>query len=249
MEDEGRGKRDEGRLTLGSLLTRRYVFPFLVVFVILACNKFCGLPCILCYSVKIFNLSGLAKEYANYADVIFKTVMFAMTLVACVLVDVKGRKFLLKIGTGTIFCSLVLIGFSFFALEHGWLPKGALTGTMVAVGVVVYIAGYSIGPGVCVWLVMTELLPARIRAVGMGIVLFVNHFVSMGMQYAFLPAGEHFGFSAFWTFCAASGVVYYLTVRFGMPETKGMELTEIERWYSGKNEPASCGGSADRVSS
>ena len=224
----------EGKLTLSSLLTRRYVVPFLIVFVILACNKLCGLPCILCYSVKIFNLSGLAKEYANYADVIFKTVMFVMTMVACVLVDVKGRKYLLKLGTGTIFFSLLLIGISFFAIEHGWLAKGGLTGMMVAVGVVFFIAGYSIGPGVCVWLVMTELLPARIRAVGMGIVLFVNHFVSMGMQYAFLPAGEAFGFGSFWVFCAVSGVVYFLAVRFGMPETKGMALEDVEKWYDTK---------------
>lgn len=221
-------------LTLRALLTRRYAFPFAVVFLILSCNKLCGLPCILCYSVKLFNLSGLAKEYANWADVAFKTVMFAMTLLACALVDVKGRKFLLKLGTGTIFFSTVLISAAFFAIERGVLPAGGLTGSLVAAGVVVFIAGYSVGPGVCVWLVMTELLPTRIRAVGMGVVLFVNHFVSMGMQWAFLPAGESFGYGGVWAFCAVSAVLYWLVSAFGMPETKGKSFEEIEAWYCRK---------------
>ncbi len=221
-------------LTFGTLMTRQYVFPFVVVFLILSCNKLCGLPCILCYSVKLFNLSGLAKEYANWADVAFKTVMFVMTLLACVLVDVKGRKFLLKLGTGTIFFSTVLISGVFFAIERGVVPAGGLTGLLVAIGVVVFIAGYSVGPGVCVWLVMTELLPNRIRAVGMGVVLFVNHFVSMGMQWAFLPAGESFGYGGVWAFCAVSAVLYWAVSAFGMPETKGKSFEEIEAWYKGR---------------
>ena len=35
-------------------------------------------------------------------------------------------------------------------------------------------------------------------------------------------------------FCAVCALVYFFAVRFGMPETKGMQLGDLEKWYDEK---------------
>ena len=48
---------------------------------------------------------------------------------------------------------------------HGW---------MVAIGLYLFMAFYALGPGVCVWLALSELMPTRIRSNGMSIALVLN---------------------------------------------------------------------------
>ena len=90
----------------------------------------------------------------------------------------------------------------------------------------------------CVWLVMTELLPSRIRAVGMSIVLFINNFASTAMLAIFLPVGERIGYGILFFVCAASAGIYLATVRIFMPETKGRALDEIEAEFARKYSPS-----------
>ena len=229
--DEKRTDKPRVLDSLALLLDKRFVIPFVIVFVIVSCNKLCGLPFVLCYSVKIFQSCGLDGTWANWTDTVFKSVMFGGTALACVLVDRAGRKVLLGVGTMGACLSMLVIGCSFFAIEHGLLVKGGLTGLAVAIGVVSFIGFYSVGPGVCVWLVMTEVLPAKIRAIGMSVILLANHFISSCQQLSFLPVGERVGYAPIFFFCAVCALVYFFAVRFGMPETKGMKLEDVEKWY------------------
>ena len=61
---------------------------------------------------------------------------------------------------------------------HGWL---------VALGLYLFMAFYAMGPGVCVWLALSELMPTRIRSNGMSITLLVNQLVSTILAGIFLP--------------------------------------------------------------
>ena len=61
---------------------------------------------------------------------------------------------------------------------HGWL---------VAVCLFAFMALFAVGPGVCVWLALSELMPTRIRSNGMGIALFFNTLVSTTIAAVFLP--------------------------------------------------------------
>ena len=38
----------------------------------------------------------------------------------------------------------------------------------------VFMAFFAVGPGVCVWLALSELMPTRIRSNGMSIALLIN---------------------------------------------------------------------------
>ena len=89
---------------------------------------------------------------------------------------------------------------------------------------------YSFGPGVCVWLVLSELMPSRIRANGMSIALFSNQFVAWGLASAFLPLANACGFGPIFLCFALFGALYFIMVLF-IPETKGKTLEEIETLF------------------
>ncbi len=320
-----------------SLLQRKYVIPFILAVVILACTQATGINSVLNYSVKIFQQAGLEGTSANWADFAIKIVNMLMTIVAVSLVDKKGRKFLLKMGTLGIIVGLAGVGAMFFSLEakrvdvtayvqqqiqNGsslnvsvadavksanvpefmegesvipgmqlivtyrqgdadsqavaegdgavtvaedkylepnfmdticfWSTPGEagaikeltvaraeigakpspVTGWLVTGFFVVFIAFYAAGPGVCVWLALSELMPNRIRANGMAIALLINQAVSTTIAGTFLPWVGAYGYSSVFFTLAGFTVIYFLTAALFLPETKGRTLEEIEQYFT-----------------
>lgn len=106
--------------------------------------------------------------------------------------------------------------------QHGWL---------VALGLYIFMAFYAVGPGVCVWLALTELMPTRIRSNGMSIALVINQLVSTTLAGIFLPFVSKYGYSTMFFVFAGFTVIYILTASIFLPETKGKTLEEIEKYF------------------
>jgi hypothetical protein len=105
---------------------------------------------------------------------------------------------------------------------HGWL---------VAIGLYAFIAFYALGPGVCVWLALSELMPTRIRSNGMSIALVINQLVSTTLAGIFLPFVSKHGYSSMFFLFVGFTVIYFLVSAFLLPETKGKTLEEIEAHF------------------
>jgi MFS family permease len=306
---------------LGEIFTeRKYIIPFVLACVILGANQATGINSILGFMTTILQQAGLAAEAASQSGLWIKILNCVMTVVAVMLVDKKGRKFLLKLGTGGIILSLIAASAVFYSFEskrvdvagqvrtmivdqslsfeltEGQFPSvvdagqplqlsilyaygehqgiavalsndpkkrrievkvpsmdeaGAgqslqilraraspvptgKTGILVAVCLAVFITFFSVGPGVCVWLALSELMPTRIRSVGMGIALLINQGVSTGIAAFFLPIVGNYGYFAMFGFWAGCTVIYFITAAFFLPETKGKTLEEIEEYFEGK---------------
>ncbi len=297
----------------GSLLQKRYVVPFVLACVILACNQATGINSILAFLVVILRQAGMTANHATQGDLGVKILNCLMTLVAVALVDRKGRKYLLKLGTGAIIVALVAAGLIFRGFEsertnvlstlqraqsptalrvpvneetlgsavegrpmaltvlysqgsgdkmltvlsddkdpvltispdpkspaapliieralYGPVPTEQ-TGWLITVCLGIFIAGFAVGPGVVVWLALSELMPTRIRSTGMGIALLLNQGVSTLIAGVFLPVVGSYGYSAMFFFWAACTVVYFITAAFFLPETKNKTLEEIELHFS-----------------
>jgi MFS family permease len=299
--------------TAGSLLQRKYVVPFVLACVVLGCNQATGINSILPYLVVILKQAGMSAGHATQGDFAVKLLNCLMTVVAVVLVDRRGRKFLLVLGTSGIILALGAASVVFHSFEtkrtdvkrwvsdsvHGPamdLPVKALsalrpdsngamafnelydygsgeksttvlstdadpvlhiapesgetgkplqiisamygpvpsttTGWLVAACLAVFISSFAVGPGVVIWLALSELMPTRIRSSGMGIALLVNQGVSTLMAYIFLPVVSNYGFAAMFGIWTACTVVYFLTAVFFLPETKGKTLEEIELGFA-----------------
>lgn len=345
IADAEKSRASSGGAEAGdSLLQRRYVIPFVLACVILACNQATGINSIIGYNATILLQAGLNDVQAHWGYLILTTVNFLMTIGGILLVDRKGRKFLLTVGSAGIILSLVSVGALFHRTErqrvdcaaaiqasvtpgqtaaiafNGELSAKLLAanggarpdivaqpttliviysygdfraatkamrsddraaapveitrettvpankvlaffanpfadleaartaplkienalvtpvpntrnGWLTAICIFVFMAFFAVGPGVCVWLALSELMPTRIRSNGMSIALLVNQAVSTGIAATFLPTVGKYGYGAMFFAFAGCTVVYFITAACFLPETKGKTLEEIEAGF------------------
>jgi MFS family permease len=118
-------------------------------------------------------------------------------------------------------------------IEHAYISPVPSTGNgwLMALFLYMFVAFYASGPGVCVWLALSELMPTRIRSNGMSVALVINQLVSTTLAAVFLPMVGKYGYSRMFFLFAGFTVVYLLTVAFFLPETKGKTLEEIEKHF------------------
>ena len=215
------------------LNSRRYVVPFLLAVAVLTLNKTTGMSSVTSYSVMIFQKAGFAGTLGNVGDFAIKLTNLVVTFVAAALIDRVGRTRLLKIGTAGMTLGLAAIGGVLLAIERFGLEPSATTGLVCLAAFFVMQVFYALGPGICVWLVLSELMPSRIRANGMAIALFMNQFVAWGLASSFLPWVNAWGWASMFFFFAANGILYFIVSLF-IPETKGKSLEELERLFERK---------------
>jgi SP family myo-inositol transporter-like MFS transporter 13 len=242
------------------LLQRKYVIPFLLACVILACNQATGVNSIIGYNATIFIQAGLSDKEAHLGYVFLTVINFVMTIGTIALVDRKGRKFLLSLGSAGIIVSLLTVGMVFHKTESQRVDVKNLVQAMVATNetlslafyeatatnllaqsgatiqpflIYCFMAPFAIGPGVCVWLALSELMPTRIRSNDMSIALLINIAISTIIAAMFLPTVGQYGYSTMFFIFAGCTVVYFITATFFLPETKGKTLEEIEEHFEG----------------
>jgi len=347
METASRPVETTGEKVRDSLLRRKYIIPFVLACVILACNTATGINSVIGFNTNILLQSGLSDLQAHWGYVLFTAFNFCFTAVGMTLVDRKGRKFLFILGTSGIILSMILVGTLFrltekqnvdcrseiqplvgsdqqltfqfnqseaqrllaakgttgsdiqpnrasFAIIYSY---GDFTGTtsyvrsddpaapplkisrdgavpankvqalfsnpfadfdaaksaplkidkailgpvpneshgwLVALCIYLFVAFYATGPGVCVWLALSELMPTRIRSNGMSVALVLNQLVSAILQAIFLPFVAKHNYSSMFYLFASFTVVYFLTTAFLLPETKGKTLEEIEAHFEAR---------------
>ncbi len=115
-----------------SLLKRKYVIPFVLACIILACNQATGINSIIAYNTNILLQSGLSDLWAHWGYVIFCIINFAVTYGGVMLVDRKGRKFLLGIGTAGIIVSLICTAVLFLGTERQRVDTNKTVQSMVS---------------------------------------------------------------------------------------------------------------------
>ena len=216
--------------TLDSLLSRRYVIPFLLACLVLTFNKTTGMSSFTSYLVTILHSAGFEGIFANWGQLAVKLTNMLVTIAAAALVDRKGRTWLLKVGTGGMTIGLAAIGSVFLAIERFGVHANNFTGLLTLFAFFFMQVFYALGPGLCVWLVLSELMPKRIRANGMAIALFMNQLVACGLASTLHPWQEAWGWSSMFFFFAVNGVLYFITALF-IPETNGKSLDELEHLF------------------
>ena len=221
-----------------TLFQRKYVLPFCISLAVLICNQAIGFNAIQYFSIPMFMKAGLSQATANAANFIVWLVPIPITALALWLVDRSGRKTLLKIGTLGMVVALVGVATMFLFLEREMVAKGVVAGWATVAGIALFVASFSVGPGVVVWLALSELMPSRIRANGMAIALFVNQMVAFAIADAFLPWQKACGYAVVFYSLAFFAFLYFLTAAFLLPETKGKTLEQIEEYFKTGKMPA-----------
>lgn len=221
---------------IAALMNKRTLWPVLLVFTVAGLQQLLGINSILQFSAYMLKTAGLhSNQQAMLGSSTISLVNVALTLVAFFLIDRLGRRALLLFGTmGCMLSLLSLAGVDFM------LHASPFKGECILVGLLAFIISFAIGPGLVIWLVISELLPGQIRSVGMSIALFINSMTSTLFASSFLPLVNHIGYSGTFLLCSLSAGLYFLITFHFIPETRHKTLEEIEMNFraSHQREPA-----------
>ena len=181
-----------------------------------------GINTVLYFAPEIFKSAGLAATQAISDTVLVGVVNLAFTIVAIWVVDRVGRKPLLLIASAGMGVSLTLLSgsFVFRRFEGPW----------VLLLVLLYVASFAVAMGPVVWVVMSEIFPTRIRGRAMSIATVCLWISCFCVSQFFLYLLAELGGYAFLIY-AGMCLVSFVFVFFGVPETKGKSLEEIEKGW------------------
>ncbi len=186
-----------------------------------------GINAILYYAPRIFENAGFARMSAIGQSAIIGLVNMMFTFVAIALADKLGRKPLLLLASGGMGFSLLLLGAAF---RYHFLPPSGLLFVII-----LYIAFFASAMGPLVWVVMSEILPTRVRGSAMAIATVVLWLSDFAVTLTFPVISDRLNEStAFWLYALMCFIdfVFILAV---LPETKGKTLEEIERRWLKRN--------------
>lgn len=228
IDAEVAGIRDVIRLdgSQGSLkdLFAKWVRPMLVVALILAIGQqFSGVNAINLYAPTIFKSLGVGTSASLLASIVLGTVKVGFTAWVIFMVDRWGRKPLLLLGNVLMSATLILLGIAVTVIHSS---SGAAITTIILL--VIYLAGYELGWGAVVWVMMSEVFPLKVRAVGMGTSSVVLWAATFAITFVFPVMDNGLGLATSAYIFAGIGIVLFLLVRRFVPETKGRSLEQIE---------------------
>lgn len=190
-----------------------------------------GINTIIYYTTTIFKIAGFSSQLgAIYATIGIGFVNFFMTFIAILFTDRLGRKPLLYAGLTGVTLSLFALGASFhFADLLGDNLKWVAVGSTV-----VYIASFAFSLGPIGWIVVSEVLPLKIRGFAMSLCTVANMAFNFVVVLTFLPLINNIGeANTFWIY-GCIGIFCLFFTYFLVPETKGRSLEQIEKnWAEG----------------
>jgi sugar porter (SP) family MFS transporter len=207
-------------------LGARWVRPMLFVVLLLAIGQqFSGTNAVNAFFPTMLVSLGFTASTALLSAVVLGVTKLAFTAWVVFVVDRWGRKPLLLIGNAVMFATMALAGWVVMDV-HG---KTAL-GVSTLVLLILYLAGYELGWGAVVWVMMAEIFPLKLRGAGMGVGSVVLWASTGIITYAFpiISDPTHLGLGhSMWIFAAINLVLLALTWKW-VPETKGRSLERIE---------------------
>ena len=216
------------------LVSRKLMLPLFIAIGIAILNQWTGINSFLQYAPHILKSAGIGSNFAAMlGSAGIGIVNFICTIVAIFMVDRVGRRPLIIVGISGVLVSEIFLG----VVNYIHFPAYT-DGILSLVGLIAFIIFYAIGPGVVVWLAISELLPTRVRGKAMALCLFFNSLAGTLLASAFLDLNSVLGVSGTYWLCAAFSLLYLLLTYFLLPETKGKSLEDIQRYFQRKKKLA-----------
>ena len=212
---------DKGeRVNFSALFERRTLKILLLGIGLAVFQQWCGINVIFNYAGEIFKSAGYSIDDTLKNMAWTGSVNLVFTVVAMLVVDKLGRRPLMLFGAAGLAVIYALMGYCYH--------RSILGGPVLAL-VLGAIACYAATLAPVTWVVISEIFPNRIRGAAMSTSVFFLWLACFILTYTFPIMNAKFGAAnTFWTY-AVICVGGFLLVIFGLTETKGKSLEQIER--------------------
>ncbi|CAG9862160.1 unnamed protein product [Phyllotreta striolata] len=227
QEIKNEKSKDQRGDFLNTLKKRYVVKGFFVALGLSVFQQLSGLGAILAYTQTIFDTAG-ANISPEISAIIVGLVLFLASFLGPLIVDRKGRKFLLVCSAIGCIISEGVMGVYFWFLQEdnnssmsgvSWIPLACL---------IVYVVTFNVGFGPLPYTVTSEVLPNNVKFYLATVTGFTGWLVSFLVTKFFNDLNAVLGkggtFFLFGGFCVCALVFILLVV----PETKGKSFQEIQ---------------------
>jgi len=204
-----------------SFLFKGKMSKILLVGVIIAIlQQWCGINVIFNYAQEIFTGAGY-----NVSDMLFNIVITGIvnvlfTFVGMYTVDKLGRKSLMLFGLSGLTVIYLFLGIGYYF---------SLKGIAMLILVIFAIACYAMTLAPVTWVIISEIFPTRVRALGVAIATFALWSACFVLTYTFPILNKGLGsYGTFWLYGLICLFGFFF-VKYNLPETKGKSLEQIEK--------------------
>ncbi|KAL1292940.1 hypothetical protein AAHE18_19G035600 [Arachis hypogaea] len=211
---------ESSSVKLSELLCGCHARVMFIGSVLFALQQLSGINAVFYFSSTVFESFGVPSDLANMSVGVCNLLG---SIVAMILMDKLGRKVLLM---GSFFGMAVAMGLQVLAASSFAAGSGAMY--LSVGGMLLFVLSFALGAGPVPCLVMSEMLPGKIRAKAMAICLAAHWVINFFVGLLFLRLLEQIGaqllYSIFGSFC----LIAVAFVKKYILETKGKSLQEIE---------------------
>lgn len=189
------------------------------------------------YSPQMFQAAGQGTDDSLLNTVVMGSVNVASTIVAIVLVDRLGRRFLFLQGGAQMIACLGIVAGLMRANSSG--STNAEMAAAIIAFICIYVAGFAWSWGPLGWLVPSEIATMETRSAGMSIATCVNFLFTFLIGQCFLSMLCAMQWGVFLFFLGLV-VIMSIFVFLCIPETKGVPVEEVDvilmsnHWLWGK---------------
>lgn len=185
-------------------------------------QQWSGVNVVIYYAADIFQAAGYSLKQMMLNIVVVGSVMVLSVFITIFTVDKFGRKKLLLIGTSSMAFLYLLIGLTFYH-EIG--------GFVVVFLVLANVMFYSFTLAPLLWVVLSEIFPARVRGAAMSIAALAHWVGNFTLTFSFPTIKESLGWANnFWLYGLIC-LLGFVVLKMVLPETKGKTLEAIEKQF------------------
>ncbi|KAI4760863.1 putative MFS myo-inositol transporter [Aureobasidium sp. EXF-3400] len=196
-------------------------------FFVMVMQQLCGVNVIAYYSSAIFRDAGFGEQQALLASMGTGIINWIFAIPGILTIDTKGRRWLLLTTFPYMAACLFFTGFSFFIPAEGTARIGC-----VAIGIYLFMVGYSPGMGPVPFTYSAESFPLAVRDTGMAFATATCWGFNFVLALTWPPLLEAFTPQGAFCFYAAWNLFGFVFTWFALPETKARPLEELDAVFN-----------------
>eukprot|EP00698_Gefionella_okellyi_P013820 TRINITY_DN3810_c0_g1_i1.p1 TRINITY_DN3810_c0_g1~~TRINITY_DN3810_c0_g1_i1.p1 ORF type:complete len:998 (+),score=202.79 TRINITY_DN3810_c0_g1_i1:77-3070(+) len=211
--------------SIRELATAAVLKPLGLCMILFIAQQFSGANAVIFFAGDIFKAAGGPDSSAA----IVGAVQVLVTFFSVILMDRLGRRVLLLISLSGLCASNAVLG-GFYWLQPP-ASQPAVAPWLALVCLMSFIASMSIGLAAIPWLIMSEIIPARVRGQAAGIATMICWTCSFVVVMTFSSMNATMGNAATMWFYAGMCAASFVFVAVFIPETRGKTMEELERLF------------------